>query len=79
MQTFDENVISHKPFSGYCEVRVFAWCYVTRYLTFGVKTTLVFLSVVHTRRKYCFLAKKLFPFVVVTYDRNHSMWATRIR
>jgi hypothetical protein len=42
------------------EVRVFAWCYVTRYLTYGVLTTLVFSPVVHTRRKYCFLAKNFF-------------------
>ena len=32
------------------EVCMFAWCYVTRYLTYGVQTTLVFSPVLHTRR-----------------------------
>jgi hypothetical protein len=39
-------------------VSVFGWCYVTRYLTYGVLTTLVFSPVVHTRRKHCFFPSR---------------------
>ena len=42
------------------EVSVFAWCYVTRYLTNGVQTTLVFSPVVHTRRNLVLSRKTVF-------------------
>ena len=42
------------------EVCMFAWCYVTRYLTYGVQTTLVFSTVVHTRRNLVLSRKTVF-------------------
>jgi hypothetical protein len=80
MKTFHENFIPHKPFAGYCDANYCesgGVCYVTRYLTYGVLTTLVFLPVVNTRRKHYFSREKTFR--AVTHDRYYSMWTTSIR
>ena len=58
------------------EVCVFTWCEVTRYLTYGVQTTLVFSPVVHTRRNIVLSRKTTFLSSRMIATTVRGQWAS---